>query len=281
MKTPLLFLLAGLALTLVCGTHAADAPPRPSPQARADLHSFVNWDFHHRKSLRGWRATATAIQRTLAQWYPGRSPHTLVENGDPAALREFFHRLPASSDCDFSIVYLASHQSPAGEWDFVQRQMEPLSRLATASDIPGHRARIVIVDACFAAAVQREPAWQRAWRSASLFAASDAEETQELNFRSPQPIDLRRRYPAAAVWLRENMGRDWDGRLSFLGFVWVQTFVTSTSAPADQKGWSEFLRRCEETAAEFLRTGDKKLASQVTFSPAAGSSPPVRERRSR
>ena len=250
-------------------------------EARTDFHGFVNWNFHHRKSLVSWRATATAIQRTLAQWYPGRSPHTLVENGSPAALGKFFHGLPAGSDCDFSIVYLASHQSPAGEWDFVTRQMEPLSRLATASDIPGHPARIVIVDACFAAAVQRAAAWERAWRSGSLFAASDAEETQELNFRSPQPIDLRRRYPEAAAWLRENMGREWDGRLSFLGFVWVQTFVTSPAAPGDLKSWGEFLRGCEKTAKQFRENGDRRIASRIVFAPATNSPPPISARRQR
>ena len=245
-------------------------PPGP----RVDFHAFVNWDFRHRKSLKGWRATSVAIQRSIEQWYPGRSPHTVVENGTAAELRNFLHTLPTGSDCNFSIVYLASHQSPAGEWDFVQNGLARLNEIVAGSHIPRHPARIVIVDACYAAAVQRDPIWEREWRSPSVFAALDSEEVLDLNFRNPQPLDLRRRYPAAIAWLNENLGRKWDGRLSFFGFVWVQTFVTSTAAPGDLKGWEEFLRRCEATAAEFRTNGDRRLASQVTFRPCATSPSP-------
>lgn len=274
-------LLPGLlCLSFISGNLCATADPahaRPS----ADFHGFVNWDYRHQRKLKGWRATAIAIQKILGEWYPGRSTHTLVENGTGGTLREFLHSLPTRSDCDLSIVYLASHQSPEGDWDFVQKKLEPMGALAAESNVPRHPARIVIVDACYAAALQREPAWNRAWQSPTLFASLATEVTQELDFHSPQPIDLRRRYPAAAGWLNERMGKSWDGKLSFLGFVWVQTFVTSTSAPTDQKSWSEFLRRCEETAREFLRNGDKRLASRVTFSPIAGPALPVHEPRQR
>lgn len=232
--------------------------------ARADFHGFVNWDFRHRRKLYGWKATAIAIQKTLNEWYPGRSTHTLVENGTSETLREFFHALPTRAG-ELSIVYLASHQSPEGEWDFVQKKLERMGPLAEESKIPRHPARIVIVDACYAAVLQRDPAWNRAWQSLTVFASLATEVTQELDFRSPQPIDLRRRYPATAAWLNEHLGKSWDGKLSFLGFVWVQTFVMSKIVPADQKGWSDFLRRCEETADEFRRNGSKRLASRVTI----------------
>lgn len=269
MKLLLLPLLSALAFTLPGGIHAAETAPQPAlARTQVDLHSFVNWDFRHRPKLKGWRATATAIQRTLDQSHPRHSVHTMVENGSKESLSRFFHELPTRADCDLSFVYLASHQSPAGEWDFVQKKLESLNAILAGSDISTHPARIVIVDACFASAVQRDPAWEKEWRSPCLFAASESEETQELDFRSPQPIDLRRRYPAASAWLKENMGREWDGRLSFLGFVWVQTFVTSKASPGHMKGWCEFLRRCETTAAEFRTNGNRRLASRVTFKPA-------------
>ena len=231
--------------------------------------------------LKGWRATAIAIQKMLGEWYPERSTHTLVENGTGGTLREFLQSLPTRADCELSVVYLASHQSPNGEWDFVQKKLESLNTIIGEANAPGHPARIVIVDACFAAALQREPVWDRALESLTLFASLANEVTQELDFRSPQPIDLRRRYPVTAAWLDEHMGKSWDGRLSFLGFVWVQTFVTTKTAPVDLKGWSGFLRRCEETADEFRRNGDKRLASRVTFSPIGAPALPMRKPRQR
>jgi len=148
--------------------------------------------------------------------------------------------LPTRAESELSVVYLASHQSPEGKWDFVQRKLEPLSTIAGDSNIPGHPVRMVIVDACYAAAFRRDPVWDSAWQSSFLFAADADEETQELNFRSPQPVDLGRRYPAATAWLNQHMGKGWDGKLSFLGFVWVQTFVTSKGVPVSQDGWREF-----------------------------------------
>lgn len=272
-----------LCLSLAAGkiATAEDRPQTASLRPRVDVQSFVNWDFRHRPKLKGWRSTAIAIQKTLDQWYPGRSVHTLVENGTRETLREFLHSLPTRADCELSVVYLASHQSPNGEWDFVQKKLESLNTIVGEANVPGHPARIVIVDACYAATLQREPVWDRTWQSLTLFASLATEVTLELDFRSPQPIDLRRRYPAAAAWLNEHMGKSWDGKLSFLGFVWVQTFVTSKNVPVNQKGWSEFLRRCEQTADEFRRNGDKRLASRVTFSPIAAPVLPVREPRQR
>ena len=256
-------LLPGAALA------AEDHPQPAASRTKADLHAFVNWDFRHRRKLKGWRATATAIQRTLEQCYPARSAHSLTENGTKDALRDFFHALPTRANCDLSIVYLASHQSPEGEWDFVQKGLESMNRIVAGANVPRHSNRIIILDACFATAVKKDPVWERELHCATLFAASATEEAQELDFSTPQPIDLHRRYPAAAAWLDAHMGREWNGRLSFLGFIWVQTFVTSKAPPANEKDWTEVLRRCERTAEAFRENGDRRLASHITYSPAA------------
>jgi hypothetical protein len=275
-------LVAGLLFVLSStgGSDASEVPSRSAVSRPAvDFHGFVNWDFWHRRKLKGWMATARAIQGTLDQCYPGRSAHTVMENGTSGALNGFLHSLPTRTESELSVVYLASHQSPEGKWDFVQRKLEPLSTIAGDSNIPGHPVRIVIVDACYAAAFRRDPVWERAWQSSFLFAADADEETQELNFRSPQPVDLGRRYPAATAWLNQHMGKGWDGKLSFLGFVWVQAFVTSKGVPVSQDGWREFLRRCEQTAREFRQNADRRLASSVTFVPLPTRGVPIRERR--
>jgi hypothetical protein len=268
-----------LCVALILGGNGV-AVARPQPAAsrpEVAFRGFVNWDFRHRRKLKGWKATAIAIQKMLDEWHPGRTTHTLVENGTPGDLRKFLHSLPTRADCDLSIVYLASHQSPAAEWDFVQKKLESLDTIVGDSDIPRNSARIVIVDACYAAALGRKPAWEHAVQSLTLFASLADEETQELDFRSPQPVDLRRRYPAASEWLNGHMGKEWNGKLSFLGFVWVQTFVTSKNAPRNQKSWVEFLQRCGQTAEEFRRNADKRLASEVTLSSPTGAGLPARE----
>ncbi len=259
-----------LLLCILTGTPASAQPRTQS----ADLHSFVNWDFRHRKKLRGWRATETVILKTLEQSHAGRAAHTLVENGSPSSLRDFLRSLPTRAECGFSIVYLASHQSPDGEWDFMQRKLESLGTLAAEANIPPHPNRIVIVDACYAAALLDDSAWRRGMQSPVLFAALASEETQELDFSTPQPLDLRKRYPAAAAWLDRNLGRKWDGRLSFLGFVWVQTLVSSPAMPAGADGWLRFMKRCEQTASTFRREADERLASRVTLANGASRGQP-------
>src|SRR2546426_12842281 len=115
-------LLVLSSLLLASGTVQAQTPgelrTRPASSISARLDSFVNWDYRHRKKLKGWQTTALVIQRTLSEWYPaGHSSALLVENQPPAGLPKFLSALPARRDCNFSLVYLASHQSPAGESD--------------------------------------------------------------------------------------------------------------------------------------------------------------------
>ncbi|MDQ3622426.1 MAG: hypothetical protein M3463_08060 [Verrucomicrobiota bacterium] len=101
-------------------TAAAELPRRAAPAPIA-LDVFVNWDYRHRPRLIGWKNSADAIGLTLREWYPQTQLHTRIENGTPEALHSFLQKLPGKADCEFSVVYLASHQSPAGVWDFTSR----------------------------------------------------------------------------------------------------------------------------------------------------------------
>jgi hypothetical protein len=235
-------------------------------KAKVCFAGFVNWDFHHRQRLRSWKATARVIQRTLEFWYPQSRNHPLVENGSPETFRQFLHSLPGEQDCDFSVVYLANHQSPAGEWDFTQQRSTLLDRLLDETKIPAHARRIVILDACFAAAVRREDTWQQKFAPISLFASGSSEETPEVNFHSPQPVDFAHRYAAAFAWLKYFLGKEWDGKVSFLGFVWIQSFLTVTNRPADLKGWIGFMQRCQSVAEEFRENVNRKSSSEITLS---------------
>src|ERR1043166_7968336 len=111
---------------------------KPTGVVTARLDGFVNWDFRHRKQLKGWRTTALVIERTLSEWYPRSSAFLLRENQPPDELRKFLATLPTRRDCALSLVYLASHQSPAGEWDFTQRHIELLSDLVAQAKPAEH-----------------------------------------------------------------------------------------------------------------------------------------------
>lgn len=237
----------------------AGAPALAEGNVAVDV--FVNWDFKHRRKLPGWHASSRAIQRTIDLWYPGKTRRRAVENGTPSQMTQFIATLPTSGAYETSIVYFGSHQSAAGEWHFTQREIECWDSILKKSD--RHPHRIVIVDACSAAAAAQFIEW-KAFAPFSLFASAIGEETAELNFDSRQPIDFRRRFPEVAHWLRENLGSTWDGKLSFLGFVWVKAFLLTPDAPKSREEWCRFLRLCERVALDFRQTTNRRFASRVT-----------------
>lgn len=232
---------------------------------RVCFSGFVNWDFHHRRNLKSWKTTAIVIQRTLHLWYPQHMEGSIVENGSPEVFQQFLQSLPVEKDCGISLVYLASHQSPSREWDFTQKKVVLLDNLLERAKVPPHAGRIVILDACYSEAVAHQPLWRQKLGPISLFASIASEETPEANFHSPQPVDFAHRYPAAYVWLKDCLGRNWDGKISFLGFVWLQTFLSEKSAPASLSEWVNFLQRCQSTAAEFRRKVSRSSSSEVTL----------------
>jgi len=244
----------------------AAAAEKPPAARTVCFDAFVNWDFHHRPKLRGCKATAQVIQRTLDAWRLQDRGHLVVENGTPDALRLFFSALPGDENCDINLVYLASHQSPRGQWDFTQKKLLPLNVLLAEAKIPVHSQRIVLLDTCFAAAMQGQQPWRENLTPTSLFASTASEETPEVNFHTPQPVDFAHRYPSAFAWLKECLGKKWDGKISFLGFVWVQTFLSVKDPPSEMRDWIDFLQKCQSTAREFRDKVSKKASSEIILS---------------
>ncbi|MGB8354951.1 MAG: hypothetical protein WCD79_13735 [Chthoniobacteraceae bacterium] len=247
-----------------------DAAEKPAQPPRATISvgfdGFVNWDFHHRMKLVGWKTTAQVIQRTLDLWYPRHARFSTMENGSPDAFEAFLHALPGKKDCDISIVYLASHQSPVAEWDYTQRKYLTLRRALQETDVTPHPGRIVILDACYSAAALHYPIWQQKFAPVTLFASSASEETPDVNFHHSSPVNFARRYPEAYAWLKKNLGWGWDGRISYLGFVWVQSFVTSKSPPASLDDWVHFLQRCQAVSDDYRANVSRIPSSEVTAS---------------
>ena len=144
-----------LAVLFTAPTFQAAAVEKDSATPNVCFDGFVNWDFHHRQKLDAWKTTAAVIQRTLDKWHLTRSNHALVENRPPDALRQFLQELPGEDSCDINLVYLASHQSRAAEWDFIPKHVILLRSIVNQAQIRPHPRRIVIFDTCFAAAAQQ------------------------------------------------------------------------------------------------------------------------------
>ncbi len=258
--------LLHIVVPLTTAGFAAAAVEEPVSTRTVCFDAFVNWDFHHRHKLRGCKATLEVVQRTLDSWRLHTQSHRVIENGAPEDLRQFLSELPGKEDCDIDLVYLASHQSRAGQWDFTQRKVLLFNQLLAQTKIPAHPHRIVILDTCFADAVHSQSVSYEKLAPVSLFASTASEETPEVNFHTPQPIDFAHRYPAAFAWLERSLGRKWDGKISFLGFVWVETFLAAERPPFEMPDWMDFLEKCQATAQEFRKRVSQRDSSTLVFS---------------
>jgi len=78
-------------------------------------------------------------------------------------------------------------------------------------------------------------------------------------------VDFAHRYPAVYAWLKDCLGREWDGKISFLGFVWVETFLTVKNPPADVDDWIAFMRKCETASRDFRKNVGTMSSSEITL----------------
>jgi hypothetical protein len=246
----------------------AEKANTPALRAAADFRfdAFVNWDYvpFYRNKLKGWKNASLLIRQTLAEWSGESVDGKIVENGGPEALRQFLAAL--KSDGGFHLVYLASHQSPAGEWEFIDRQKIGWERLIDGLNLSPAPRRIVVWDACFAAAVPESWRSKLAAKGQILFASSAREPTFELILNRRQPVWFEKRFPREMAWIRDRFGEKWlrkDGRMSFLGFVWLQAFLETETPPQSPADWERFFRACEAKAASFRENANRKLSSNV------------------
>ena len=253
---------------LLFGMSSALSHAEPAKQNHATTISFssaVNWDFTRLEKLDAWRNTAVVLRKSLAQWYPTDTSGSAIENGDHAAFRAFFARLAKSEAGGWSIVYVASHQTRTGLWQFpFDREQSWPEILADAPGAP-KTPRFVIVDACFAEVAGGDILMRGTGAKGVLFSALRSEIEHEINFRRRFPLDVARRFPAEAKWLRDSLGADWDGRVSFFGLIWLRAFLTSSHPPRNVEDWNEFFHRCETLAREFRQGRGAALATTVRF----------------
>ncbi len=229
------------------------------------LDRIVNVHYPDGRPLRGWQATALIIEKTLAAWYPNLRSAPPHVDPSPEEARQALSELPGPAEADVSVVYLGSRQTPGGAWQFTGPGggCTPFSELAGPA-LPSHARRIVVMDVCHAPAALGGDLATNSW---IVMASAAHERSYELDVASPRPLDLVRRFPRAAAWLAAHMPGEWDGKVSFLGLMWLQARLQTPRAPASEDDWAAFFARMEQEATAFRRLHSAQLASTVCVRP--------------
>lgn len=242
---------------------AVPAESQPLSGVRVAFDSFTAVNYEKNRSLHGWRTTRTAVNTTLKLWYDRLDVRQTVEDGTPAELKTFLRDLPGPEDCDISVVYLGSNQNVRADWEFVNGEFVNWRDLLAAATPPAHPCRIVILDACHAAAVRHIPAWAERLATVTLLASDAGELTYDFAPSALTPIDVKKHLPSAWGWAHTHLPPEWNKRVSYLGLMWIQAAAQVRTPPAEAAGWMRFFAACEENAADFRRTVSRRWGSTV------------------
>lgn len=248
---------------------AEDDPATPAVAAisnrvaRVSFDSFVNIHYPHREPLDGWLTTRTVVEEGLRCWFPELEVRQTVMDGTPPDLEKFLAGLPGGDESDVAVVYLASYQSAAGAWEFVNKEQFLWSEALRRATIKSHPFRVVILDSCYAAMAQRTPEWSGRLATATLWAGSERELTYELDLSTRVPVDFRRRYPLAWEWTRKHLAADWNRKISFLGLTWLEAWGETASPPKALDDWRRLFDRCQNLAEEFRKKCNRRWGSSV------------------
>ena len=262
----------GLAIPVFLSVAAASelregAPGRTMAAEGYSFAAAVSSDYGWGKSLIGWEATSLAVQATLAEWQPSPNlkPALMVRNPSPAGLRRFLECLPGAGSGKIQVIYLAAQHTRGGAWQFTGRGAGAVAWGELLQNAPpAHPCRVVILDVCYAAAVVTQPAWTNQLGVAATLLASGSDElTWELDFSNRQPVNLVVRFPAAHDWLKHHLPATWDGRLSYLGLIWVQAFLQTPQPPQTVREWQIFFDRCVAESRRFQAEVCRQRASTI------------------
>lgn len=248
------FLLgAYLILTSARGIAEQTNAPTPAP----GYASFVCWKYAKLPQLKAWKETERIIALTLTEAYPALRKLPREENGSPEQLKDFLRQLPDAPG-QFHIVYLAAHQSPAGQWVFPDGRavawdslMEGLPKLKSPQ-------RLVLLDSCYAASVNRWPDWSRKIAPACIFAAPENSLTPDLFVFWRRPVDWAVLFPGASRWLRQHQVTASDERISYLGLIWLEAWTKTGAPPQTMRDWRSFA----ETMTEISRHASTQINAE-------------------
>jgi hypothetical protein len=235
--------------------------------------AFYGVRYRTAPKLLGCASTARVVRYTLAQRYSSLETGHVVEDGTPEDLISFLTGLPTPEANAISFVYLGSQQGPDGSWLFANGQrMDWPSILKRLPNWQPSRLRVIAIDACYASALLRVDGWREAFPGPILFASNDRELTFELNLPSRRPIDFKRRAPLGFEWSKNALPK-WDGRITFLGFAWINAAAEGFPTPTAASDWTAFFSQCAKQAERFRPAIGKRYGSTLLALPQIPPSP--------
>ncbi|MBN2513586.1 MAG: hypothetical protein JXB18_11670 [Sedimentisphaerales bacterium] len=236
---------------------------QPQPAVRVAFDSFINVHYDKNRTLGGWLTTRDAVETTLKRWYEQVQVRQRMVDGTAADLAAFFSQLPGPEQCDISVVYLGSIQDVDAVWEFVNGTTAKLTDVLALANAVEHPFRIVILDACHAAAVNSDENWTRHFAAVTLLAAGRMEKTYQFEPSALAPIDVEKHYPRAWGWAQIYLPPDWKKQISFLGLMWMETAAQTRQPPSDAAGWKHFCDHCGSHAQAFRQTFGRRWGSRI------------------
>ena len=245
---------------------------------RVRFDSFVNAGYAKGRSLPGLKTTARAIETTLGLWYEQAAVGQTVVDGTPGQLRQFLNNLPSAQECDISVVYIGSIQSPDGAVMFVNKQFARWQdiyrrKVVRAADpsVPGLSYwMFVTAGRCVMFPPGAEqfctglPCWRRGGRN------------EPINSKPVRlmPIDVQKHYPAAQGWAQTYLEPGWNRAYQFPGINVDTDGCENTFAACGQpRAGKRFFDACSQNAAIFCKSINHRWGSTVqTFFPSSGLS---------
>jgi hypothetical protein len=250
--------IEGLALVLfLCGGGVGTA---------GEFRALVSWDCRDGKKLEPWLGTARLLEAQFGE--AGWEVHGIVENPGAEGVRDFFDGAGESAG-GVQVVYVAAHQERGGAWRLADGTFLEWTGLLRSGAV---RAgwRVLVVDACHAAAVEKAVF---PWCDVLIASCEAGEPAREVRLMPRRPVDLRRRDPETWQWAAARTGPMREPAVSFLGWVWAEAARGVECRRMQAADWGP-LARALQTAGERLRDGrGRSLSSTIVVRSRTGGVP--------
>jgi hypothetical protein len=230
-----------------------------------DFHAFVQSSYTHLEKLPGVLTTVSVLEHSLEKIPGSRLQVTVLQDKTPEDLRALLRSLPGEKEASLSVIYLAGHQSAAGELEFTGKQKLPWSQLLHALDIPAHCHRVTILDTCYAEAADLRSDMRKKLGPLLIFSSGAGEKTYELDLKTRRPVDYGRRYLRELEWLNKDLNLDSPEHITFFGFMWCKAFLREPWIHAQEMNWERFFRQMCVEGDFFRRERSEKLASTMVI----------------